>query len=229
MYPLDNPIWQALTTKQASLAESCGQARRFIPEVSPLGGFAEDSAESYASLAILLRPGEKIGLFLHAPPEPRAGWDVVLSGDLLQMVYSGTTAPTPSADVVALSRDDVPDMIELAHLTKPGPFNQRTHELGDYFGIRRKGTLAAMAGERLRFPGYTEISAVCTHPDHLGNGCATALIRVLMERICCRNETPFLHVRGDNARAIQLYERLGFARRLEYYYAVLCRKPEPVR
>jgi ribosomal protein S18 acetylase RimI-like enzyme len=223
MQRLDNPIWQALTTTHASLAESCGHARRFIHQVSPLGGFAEDSAESYASLATLLQPEEKIGLFLHTPPNPPAGWDVVLNGDLVQMVYNGTGAPTPSADVVELSDDDVPDMIELAHLTKPGPFNQRTHELGDYFGIRRNGTLAAMAGERLRFPGYTEISAVCTHPDHLGRGYATALLAVLMERICLRNETPFLHVRGDNERAIALYERLGFARRLEYYYAVLCR------
>jgi ribosomal protein S18 acetylase RimI-like enzyme len=224
MHPLDNPIWQALTTTQASLAESCGQVRRFIPEISPLGGFAEDSAESYASLATLLRPEEKIGLFLHTPPNPPAGWDVVLSGDLLQMVYNGTSKPSPATDVVELSDGDVPDMMELAHLTKPGPFNPRTHELGDYFGIRRNGTLTAMAGERLRFPGYTEISAVCTHPDHLGRGYAAALIGVLVGRICLRNETPFLHVRGDNERAIALYERLGFVRRLTYYYAVLCRR-----
>ena len=55
-------------------------------------------------------------------------------------------------------------------ITKPDPFRNRTHELGQYYGIRVGGRLLAMAGERLSPVGYTEISAVCTHPDYRGRG-----------------------------------------------------------
>ena len=115
-------------------------------------------------------------------------------------------------------------MIELTALTKPGPFGPRTHELGTYVGIRDGGKLVAMAGERLKVPGYTEVSAVCTHPDHLGKGYARVLMKEVMRAIRERGETPFLHVRGDNARAIALYERLGFRSDDRGYFAVLRRE-----
>jgi len=116
----------------------------------------------------------------------------------------------------------------LTALTKPGPFSARTHELGAYIGIRRNGKLVAMAGERLKVPGCTELSAVCTHPEHTGHGFARTLMTELMRRICGRGETPFLHVREDNMRAIGLYERMGFRRRVLLHLAVL-RKDEPQR
>jgi predicted GNAT family acetyltransferase len=114
-------------------------------------------------------------------------------------------------------------MVELTALTKPGPFGKRTHELGYYVGIRDNGKLVAMAGERLKVPGYTEVSAVCTHPDHLGKGYAGALMLEVMRAIRERGETPFLHVRSNNARAIGIYERLGFRKRWEGHYAILRR------
>jgi len=43
----------------------------------------------------------------------------------------------------------------------------------------------------------------------------------LMERICKRGEQPFLHVRADNQRAIAMYERLRFRKRLLSQYAIL--------
>ena len=112
-------------------------------------------------------------------------------------------------------------MMELTALTKPGPFNRRTHELGTYLGIRREGKLVAMAGERLKIPGHTEVSAVCTHPEHTGHGYARILMMEIMRRICSRGETPFLHVREDNVRAIELYQRLGFRQRVLLHFAVL--------
>ena len=115
-------------------------------------------------------------------------------------------------------------MMELTELTKPGPFAKRTRELGTYLGIRIDGKLIAMAGERLKVPGYTEVSAICTHPDHTGRGHARVLTTEIMRRILDRGEAPFLHVRQDNFRAIELYERLGFRCRVVRYHAVLRRE-----
>jgi predicted GNAT family acetyltransferase len=129
-------------------------------------------------------------------------------------------------EFVRLTQADVPEMLALTELTKPGPFGSRTHEMGDYFGICRTGVLAAMAGERLRMPGYTEISAVCTRPEHLGKGYASALIEMLAKRICIRGEVPFLHVRSTNVRAIQVYERLGFRKRASFHYVYCTNKAE---
>ena len=81
-----------------------------------------------------------------------------------------------------------------------------------------------MAGERMRVQGFTEVSAVCTHPDFLGRGYAGALMTILMDQIRSRGEVPFLHVREENARAIALYERLGFEKRALLQYLV-ARKP----
>jgi ribosomal protein S18 acetylase RimI-like enzyme len=234
MHPLDNPIWRALSTTHADFTQTCNSARKFPREVSMLAGFSEPTSQNYDSLASLLSPGETVGLFLQAPPDPPEAWTIVSTGPLLQMLYDnppspGNCAEGPPSDgarsnhmqFIPLTQADVPEMLALTKLTKPGPFGVRTHEMGDYFGIRSAGALAAMVGERLRLPGYTEISAVCTHPNHLGRGYASALMEMLMERICSRGELPFLHVRSENARAIQVYERLGFSIRARLHYVVL--------
>ncbi len=228
MHPLDNIIWKALTTRQEQFAESHGQARRFTAEVSPLAGFREPTAAGYESLAGLVGSRGTIGLFLDAPYQPHAGWSLVAGAPMPEMIYEGDGAPFPRSsscssdpEIVELSAADSPDMMELTALTKPGPFGKRTHELGAYLGIRRDGKLVAMAGERLKVPGYTEVSAVCTHPEHTGHGYARILTMEVIHRIHSRGETPCLHVREDNVRAIELYERLGFRQRVLLHFAVL--------
>ena len=226
MHPLENVIWQALTTRQAHFAESCDNARRFVQEVTSLGAFDQPSNEGYASLARLAGSDGTAAVFLDQPYETRAGWEYIAGAALLQMVCeNGHAIPSSSArpDIVELGAPDSPEMQELTALTKPGPFGPRTHELGYYVGIRDCGKLVAMAGERMKIPGYTEVSAVCTHPDHLGKGYAATLMTEVMRSIRERGEKPFLHVRSDNARAIAIYERLGFQRRWEGHYAVLRR------
>jgi ribosomal protein S18 acetylase RimI-like enzyme len=225
MHPLDNVIWQALTTRQTHFAEGQDRARRFMREVTLLGGIVEDTQEAYADFARVVGTGGTGALFLDEPYAARAGWEFVAGASLLQMVFEdGKNFPRPEdsvAQIVELGIQDSPDMIELTSLTKPGPFGTRTHELGTYLGIRRAGKLVAMAGERLKVPGFTEVSAVCTHPEHTGNGYAQVLMTEIMRRIRDRGETPFLHVRGDNERAIAVYKLLGFRERKLGHFAVL--------
>jgi ribosomal protein S18 acetylase RimI-like enzyme len=219
VHALDNPIWCALTTRQAHLGVHRPPASKFHPEVSILGATAHDDD---GALAHLVAPGEQVGIF---GDEPRAlaGFELVAVAPLLQMLYAGGAVENDDPAIVTLGAADVPEMMALAELTKPGPFNRRTPEMGDFLGIREGGALVAMAGQRLRVPGHIEISAICTHPDRAGRGLGAALTRAQLRRILAAGEQPFLHVRGDNTRAIALYERLGFAPRLRSRYAILRR------
>ncbi|HKI25933.1 MAG TPA: GNAT family N-acetyltransferase [Candidatus Sulfotelmatobacter sp.] len=223
MHPLDNVIWQALTTRQRQFAESFGQARRFVREVTSLTAFEQPDPEGYEALAYLIGPRATAAVFLPSPYEAREGWSLVGGAPLLEMVSANGGFPKADRGIQIheLGSQDSPEMVQLAALTKPGPFGTRTHELGTYLGIRDDGKLVAMAGERLKVPGYTEISAVCTHPDHIGKGYARVLMAELMQRIHTRDETAFLHVRQDNARAIELYERLGYHTRVIVHYVIL--------
>jgi predicted GNAT family acetyltransferase len=225
MHPLDDVVWKALTTRQSGFAESFDQACRFLPEVSTVAAILEPTAHGYQSLAKLVAPGKTVNLALDAPYQAQPGWTLIFGTPMPQFVYESTSlAAPPSAsglEILELGAADADEMMELTALTKPGPFSKRTHELGTYLGIRREGKLIAMAGERLKPPGYTEVSAVCTHPEHTGRGHARILMMEVMRRIMGRGETPFLHVREDNLHAIQLYERMGFRRRVTLHLAVL--------
>ena len=227
MHLLDNVIWNALNTMQAHLGTGGAVARKFLSDVSLLGGFTEPSITAYDSLSHLMGVGERVGLFLEADPKPPSSWKIVASIPLLQMLResgdSQTSTDTRLHVFHQLGEADVPEMLALTKLTKPGPFATRTREMGDYFGIRKDGMLVAMAGERLRVPGFTEISAVCTHPEHLGQGYARRLLTLLLGRIQGRGERAFLHVREENTRAVELYERLGFKKRALLKYALLSR------
>jgi ribosomal protein S18 acetylase RimI-like enzyme len=225
MHPLDNVIWHALTTRQAQFAERSANARIFVREVSPLSGFEEPSGANYAALGALIGEGATTAVFLDQPFTKCPGWEFVVGAPLVQMVCH-KPAPFAASNghaVLELGSAESPEMLELTALTKPGPFGTRTHELGAYLGIRDGGKLVAMAGERLKVPGFTEISAVCTHPEHTGKSYARLLMSEIIDRIRAKGETPFLHVRRDNTRAIAVYESLGFQTRKLLHFAVLRR------
>ncbi len=230
MPAIDNVIWEALTTRQVEFCESFGSARRFAREVTLLSAIDNSSTDGYDALGALVGENNTAAVFLNAPYEEQRGWTWIAGAPLLQMICEddrpAREAETSRPKMVKLGLPDSAEMIELTTLTKPGPFGPRTHELGNYMGIREGGRLAAMAGERLKVPGFTEVSAVCTHPDFLGKGYAGALMKEIMRGIRHRGETPFLHVRGDNGRAIALYERLGFRIRHRGHFAVLRRETQ---
>jgi ribosomal protein S18 acetylase RimI-like enzyme len=213
-HPLDDIIWKALTTRQEGLARIRGPARKFIDDVGPLAAFTGDPDKGYEALADLGANGCTIAVFLAQEYQPRDGWTEIARAPLIRMVRQNRVpydvSPVLAGLIAPLGDADSNDMQELAHLAKPGPFGPRTHQLGSFFGIRRDGRLVAMAGERMKVPGYTEVSAVCTHPDFNGKGYAAALMMQVIKGIEGRGETAFLHSRADNDRAVSLYERLGF-------------------
>ncbi|HEX4196440.1 MAG TPA: GNAT family N-acetyltransferase [Caulobacteraceae bacterium] len=197
---------------------------RFAPEYGVFAAAADGSPESQAALAALCPAGDGIAVVEadEAPTPP--GLAVVERGVIWQMLAE-TLAPgdAPGFAVAPLTDADGPEMLALATLTKPGPFFERTHRLGDFIGVKVDGRLAAMAGERMRAPGFTEVSGVCTHPDHRGRGYAAALTRIVAANILARGETPFMHVFPSNAGAISVYQALGFRLRREMKLAVFSR------
>ncbi len=216
LHPLDDPAKSALTGRQAHLAIVRGGARRYHPAYGVFAAVEDRSEASLADLAALVA-GDGDVAFLQAEPPTDAPGVAVVSQDLgVQMTAERLTpAPNPDFKIMPLTDADATEMLALATLTQPGPFFDRTHQLGDFFGVRTGGRLVAMAGERMKPEGHTEVSGVCTHPDHRGHGYAGALSRWVAGRILARGETPFLHAYASNKGAIALYESLGFTLRRE--------------
>ncbi|MEJ8844590.1 GNAT family N-acetyltransferase [Lacibacter sp. H375] len=218
---LENPVYNALLTGDRHLSFGNEQVKYFDEEVSPFAGFAEDNKYGFAELYDLLPQGRRI---LYAIPsrikEPK-GWQLQHEIKGLQFVYVGTQSIVGEfSNVVPLTEQHVDEMIDLVKLTKPGPFGKRTISFGSYHGIFVHGKLVAMTGQRLHVGNYTELSAVCTHPDHLGKGYASVLMKQQLQIILNNAQQPFLHVRDDNDRAIAVYERLGFkvSRTMNFYF-----------
>lgn len=208
---LNNPAWAAMNGAQAHLARIHGQAGCFQAGISPFAGLADPGdPQSWRDLATLVEPGGTAALI--GAIEVPEGWEVVAVIEGVQLVDTALKAE-PDPEALTLTSDDVVEMLDLVARTRPGPFLPRTIELGTYLGIRREGLLVAMAGERLRPGGWTEISAVCTDEAYRGEGLATRLVRAIAAGIRARGETPFLHAAASNANAIRLYESIGFTLR----------------
>jgi ribosomal protein S18 acetylase RimI-like enzyme len=207
-HPLDAPVWSSLTGVHAGLAEGSGPALRYQPDIAPFGAVAPDRDGGWPALAALAGTGPVLLAGLNHPLP--SSWEVVGRIPGVQLVATDALVTAPEPDAVPLGMDDVDEMLDLVARTEPGPFLRRTVLLGTYLGVRRGGALVAMAGERLRPAGWTEISAVCTDPAHRGQGLAGRLVRAVGHGIRARGETPFLHTSAGNRGAIRLYGSLGF-------------------
>ena len=224
MHPLDRPVWWSLTTHHDALSQGNSLARRFVSDVNLFASTCDETPAAAAALAELVAPGETVFMAQVPAIVVPYGFVEVKAAKGVQMVAPrGTKFEAPDADIRVLTDEDAPEMLALATLTEPGPFLRRTHAMGTFRGIRSGGRLVAMAGERLRFPGYTEVSGVCTHPEFRGRGLARRLSAVVAAGIEARGEQAFLHAWKSNQSAISLYEGLGFRVRTEVQVMVLRR------
>ena len=219
---LDRPVWHALSGPQAEFAIGGANARRFHPDFGPLAGPRDHGPESLAELGALV-PEEGLLFILQkeaCPPPP--GTVVERTAELVQMVAARRVEGPIEAPIEPLTDADAPEMLALARLTQPGPFERRTHELGQFWGIREQGRLIAMMGEqRMRLPGHIEMTALCTHPDFRGRGYGAQLMVWVASRIQGSDNAPFLHAYASNVGAIRLYETLGFVVRIRPTLTVL--------
>lgn len=208
---LTNPVFDALTSGDRGLSLGTVKVRFFDEEVSPFAGFDDSHERGFDELYELLPPRRKL---LYATPriiaQPK-GWNLVHAVKGIQMVQQKTDVTFTGPQPVRLTQENIDQMVGLAQLTRPGPFGRRTIDFGHYFGFFEGETLVAMTGQRLHPGGFTEVSAVCTHPDHTGKGYGSALVAHQVRLIRSQGQIPFLHVREDNHQAIRVYERLGFS------------------
>lgn len=226
--PLDNPIRGSLIGAHAHLAERRGNVLRYQTDVAPFLALPDEPRDAdWADAADLVGPGGLVSLagVVATPPD---GWEVVADGRGVQMVAE-TLEPAEDPEAVRLGAADVPEMLALVRRTKPGPFRPRTVELGAYLGIRRHGSLVAMAGERMHPEGWTEISAVCTDQAWRGRGFGSRLTRAVAAVIVARGDKPFLHALAANTGAIRLYAELGFRlRRTTVFSAARVPEAQPL-
>jgi ribosomal protein S18 acetylase RimI-like enzyme len=207
---LENIVWHTLSGPQSRFASGAGAARRYAAGFSPIVGFADPADPDFDALVPYCAPGEHFYCDGWFGPVP-AAWQLQAETTMFKMTWDGPAPAVPAAcDMVALGPAHAAAALELATLTRPGPFGLRTIELGEYLGIFDGGRLVAMAGERMQAERLREISGVCTHPDFQGRGYARRLMFELIGRQLRRAETPFLHVMRENRGAHDLYERMGF-------------------
>lgn len=205
-----NPFWHALRTAQSRFALCAGEACRYPADVIPFAALESPSPTALRQLHTLLAPGESVWIMGESRPHlPELAFSEKL--DYLQMVLP-TDVPRPhsAVELIPLSAADAPEMVALTTLAFPGYFRLKTCDMGQYYGVRHRGELIAMGGERLKLDGYSEISGVCTHPEHRGKGYAVAIMWQVAEDHRRDNLVSFLHVGSANHHAAQIYRRMGF-------------------
>lgn len=223
-HPLDNPFWTALASRHANLAQRHGEVARYPADVAPFLGLAHADIDVVGALDALVLPGDSVYLLGLAPTRVPPGWRLDAFAPLAQMIRETPVDVPDGAGFRQLDANDRDDVLALTAQVYPHYFRPRTMDLGRYFAIHTDGALAAMAGERLATDDFQEVSAICTHPDHLGRGHAHRLTALLTNDILAQGRTPYLHVSHANARAKALYERIGYRLRRDIGFWALRRE-----
>lgn len=220
-HSLHRPVWNALNSGWKPLAQGNALALRIDPRYGPFAAAADASPAAQSALAALAPEQGELWIVEPDAQTPPPGMRLVREAMLAQMAADDIPGDAPAADIVTLTDEDAEEMRALALMTRPGPFLPLTHRLGRFIGIREQGRLIAMAGERMRMPGFAEVSGVCTHPDHRGRGHAKRLMRIVAKAMLERGETPFLHAYAAHEATVALYETLGFRIRVRMHMMVI--------
>ena len=212
-YKLDNPVWYSLAEAHKEYAINHSGIKFYHPDYCPFGGIIttkniEKPIVEYATLA------DSFFIVGHQPKLPS---HLVIKKELvcLQMVIHNKIDIPIKDHITPLTPEHAPELFDLVTLVQPGYFRPKTRLLGSYYGIFKNGQLVSVTGERLKMNDFTEVSAVVTHPDHLGQGYAKQLIAHTVNNLFHKNSRPYLHVAATNSSAIGLYEKLGFTKRRE--------------
>lgn len=223
IHPLDNPVWEALSSHQRSFNEGSALVRYFPKNVSPFIALEHWNEADLAILDQTIPTDRSFSVLIAKQIDLPNSFELLFSLPLYQMVKTNNPVKKTAANTIPFRRlndSDVPMMLELTAKTKPGPFYDNTIAFGNYFGIFDEDRLVSMAGQRLQTDTFTEVSAICTDEKYLGRGYASVLTTAVCDEIIATGKTPFLHVRQDNTRAIAMYEKLGFEIRADMYFAV---------
>lgn len=219
---LDNPIWWALHDESKHLGQGSDQVRIFYPEVAPFAAVSADTPNNFQGLYERIQDEQVVVMFSPKQDLDPAPLNIIANIPGIQMVFEGRVEASESrSEIVDLGEAQIPQMLALTQIAQPGPFSRRTIEFGGYYGIYQGENLVAMSGERLRTGRFTEISAVCTHPDYAGRGFARKLVTQIVRKITAEGRVPYLHVKSDNTRAIDLYRKVGFVKRSNMNFYVL--------
>ena len=213
-HPLDNPIWTALNSGSASFAYGNGTVRFIDRRIGFFAGIPLYDTEHLHQLYEAMDSGMRVIVFPPGNLDLDTNWKVRNDNALLQMIFDKPSINLSLDESIrALAAADVPEMLALTQLAKPGPFLENTIAFGGYFGFFVDGKLVSMAGTRLAAGPYTEVSAVCTHPDFVGRGLAQRVLPHVLNYVQQQGQIPYLQLYPDNLPAYRLYQRLGFVER----------------
>jgi len=208
---LDNPVWYSLSETHKDISINYHNVKFYDPVYCPFGGFIENNnvasqIDEYSKL---------INHFFVVGEKPLFSGKILLKNELicLQMILEKRIEINIGEKIIELDDTLAEVLSSLVNEVQPGYFKKKTNLMGNYFGVIKEGKLVAVTGERMKMKGFTEVSAVVTHPFYTGKGFAKQLVAHTANKIFDENKTPYLHVAETNFDAIRLYEKLGFKTR----------------
>ena len=140
-------------------------------------------------------------------------WDKTIP--MWRMVLQPARFRPVKVDCVRLTPAHSDQLTELYAFGGGGAFSPAQMQHGAFHGVLLGSHLVAVAGTHLVSSTYgmAAVGNVFTHPDYRGRGYGTATTSAVVAELLQRGiRTVVLNVSQDNARAIRIYERLGFER-----------------